>query len=114
MLKNRVDFSRVVMTDEKVFSLDRPDNWFSYYGSKENKQMRLLRQQAGSSIMCHCTALSDGQLNIIFCLNVLNSDSYITLLEKDIIPYIKNHMGNDLTLQQDNAPAHSAGKVKEF
>ena len=54
-LKNIVDFSRVVMTDEKVFHLDGPDNWFSYYGSKGNKQMRLLRQQVGSSIMCHYT-----------------------------------------------------------
>ena len=33
-LKNRLDFSRVVMTDKKVFRLDGPDNGFSYYGSK--------------------------------------------------------------------------------
>ena len=102
-LKNRVDFSRVFMTDGNMFRLDGPFNWFSYYVRKGNKQMPLLRQQGGSSIMCHCTALSDGQFNIIFCPKALNSDSYIILLEKDIIPYIKNHMRNDFTLQQDNA-----------
>ena len=59
-LKNRVDFSRVVMTDEKVFRLDGPDNWFSYYGSKGNKQMRLLRQRGGSSIMCTSNFLRKG------------------------------------------------------
>ena len=53
-LKNKVDFSRVVMADGKVFRLDGQDNWLSYYGSKGNKQMCLLRQQGGSYIMCHC------------------------------------------------------------
>ena len=37
LLKDRVDFSRVGMTDKKVFRLIGPDNWFSYYGSKGNK-----------------------------------------------------------------------------
>ena len=88
LLKDRVDFSRVGMTDKKVFRLDGPDNWFSYYGSKGNKQMRLLRHQRGSSIMCHCTALSDGQFHIIFCPNVLNSDSYITLTSFSIRTFL--------------------------
>ena len=31
-LKTMVDFAKVVMTDEKLFRLDGPNNWFSFHG----------------------------------------------------------------------------------
>lgn len=102
------------MTDEKVFCLDGPQNWFSYNGGKNDKQCRSLRQQGGGSLMCHCTTLPNGNFNIVMCPTILNSDTYMSLLEESILPYINRNMGNNFRLQQDNAPAHSARKVKEY
>ena len=48
-LKTRVDFAKVVMTDEKLFRL----NWFSYHGKRKIKQKRLLRHSGGNGPILH-------------------------------------------------------------
>ena len=59
-LKTRVDFAKVVMTNENLIRLDGSNNWFSYHGKGKIKQKRLLGNSGGNGLMLHGTCLPDG------------------------------------------------------
>ena len=65
-LKTRVDFAKVVMTDEKLFRFEGPNNWFSNHGKGKMKQKRLLRHCGGNGLMLHYTCLPDGSLKLLY------------------------------------------------
>ena len=113
-LKTRVDFAKVVMTDEKLFRLDGPNNWFSYHGKGKMKQKRLLRHSGGNGLMLHCTCLPDGSLKFHFCSKILTGDYYMELLDSVVIPFIKTSLKNDFFLQHDGAPIHRASVVTQY
>ena len=108
-LKDRIDFSKVVMTDEKKFKLDGPDNWFTYQGGPTNRQQRAMRQQGG-----HGTVLPTGAIHLEYLEVKVDAIAYKITLKNKVIPCIRQHMGNDFVLQQDNAPVHTAGSIKSF
>ena len=90
-LRDRIDFAKVVFTDEKKFNLDGPDNWLSYHLKRENQPRRQKRQQGGGGIMAHCTVLSNGSIHLFFCDNKIDSNEYKRMIESEILPFIESH-----------------------
>ena len=90
-LKTRVDFAKVLMTDEKLFRLDGPNKWFFLPWKRKNETKRLLRHSGGNRLTCmlHCTCLPDGSLKFHFCSKILTGDYYMELLDSVVIPFIK-------------------------
>ena len=105
-LKTRFDFAKVVMTDEKLFRLDRPNNWFSYHGKGKMKQTWLLCHSRGNGLMLHCRCLPDSSLKFHFFSKILTGDYYMELLDSAVIPFIKTSLKNVFFLQHDGAPIH--------
>jgi len=113
-LRERIDFSTVVFTDEKKFNLDGPDNWLSYHLKHNDEPKRQKRQQGGGGIMAHCTVLSNGKIKLFFCEKYINGEAYKSMLQSEILPFIRVHMQNEFIYQHDNAPAHSSAIIQEF
>jgi len=113
-LKDRINFSSVIMSDEKKFNLDGPDGWFSYYPVSGKRQTRQRNQQGGGGILVSGWIFSDGTFHAEYLTSSLNSDAYITLLRDKILPIIRRKVGSHFILQQDNAPAHVAKVTMEY
>ena len=116
----KVDFSRVMFTDECRATLDGPDG-FSRGWVKLNQTppIRLRRQQGGGGIM-FWAALHGA--NIIGPFRIadgikMNSASYTTFLTERVLPCIASMTRPDrekLIFMQDNAPSHASQYTKEF
>ena len=103
MVEEKINFNEVVMSDEKFFRLDGPDNWFSY-SSKDNKfPNRNLRQQGGGGLMVHYTALSNGEFMINYLSRNFNSYNYINLMKESVAPFIEKHHIKDFIWHHDGA-----------
>lgn len=112
-LQKRINFSSIIFTDESKFNLDGPDNLCSWsYG--KNKIQRNLRSMNGGGVMVLGALCCDGTLYLEFVEDKLNSTSYVEMLERKIIPSLKNKYRNGFIYQQDGAPCHTSNYSKEF
>ena len=91
LLRDRIDFAKVVFTDEKKINLDRPDHWLLFHLKRENQPSRQKRQQGGVGVMAHCTVLSNGSIHLFFCDNKIDCNEYKRIIESEILPFIESH-----------------------
>ena len=82
-------------SDEKRFSLDRPDDWRSYI-RKSQKLNRNMRQCGGGSILVWILVLPSGLLGYRIVEDNLNSDKYIELLQITAVPIMKLNYREDI------------------
>ena len=113
-LQARTDFKKVVMSDEKKFRLDGPDNLMSYQPANGYRQKRSKRQQGGGGVMAHVTALPDGSFRLFYIDVRINAAAYKEMLDKEILPFIRRSMGNDFILQHDGAKPHTSCLVSHY
>lgn len=124
--KKRLDFAKqhmtwnqqwgnVVFTDEKKFNMDGPDG-FQYYFHDLRKEERVLSRnhsrQGGVMVWGGITSL--GVLKLSFQSAKMNSDRYIQILESALPEAEQLFGGLSFVYQQDNAPIHTAKKVKQW
>ena len=107
-LKEKLNFNEIVMSDEKFFRLDGPDNWFSYSSNDRKLPKRNLRQQGGGGLMVHCVALSNGTFLLNYLTRCFNSKDYVTLLEENVMPFVKKHLKDHFIWQHDGASIHKS------
>lgn len=112
-ISNQHPWEKTVFSDEKRFALDGPDDWRSYV-LKSEEIYRNRRQCKGGSIMVWMMALPNGLLCHSIVEGILNSEKYIDLLKKIVVPIIKLNYGDDFVFQEDNAPIHKSHKVRDF
>lgn len=109
----RIEFKKVVFTDEKKFNLDGPDGWSSWM--TEGKQIcRFKRQNGGGGIMVWGMLLPNGEIFIQLMEGRQNSTKYIDLLKFIAVPYIRQKFDEDFIFQQDNCSIHVARAVMDF
>jgi transposase len=110
-IQNRVDWSKIVWSDEKKFNLDGPDGIHSYWHDLRNDQKYLSRRvHGGGSLMIWGAFVANEIFDLQFIETKNNSQRYTDMLETALMPF----MDNDLTFMQDNAPIHVSKHSKEW
>ena len=112
-LRTRLDWNKVVFTDEKRFNLDGPDGWWSYTRSG-TKICRQKRQAGGGGIMVWGMILPTGEIICRTMEGRQNSEKYKDLVANFAVPHINSKLGDDFIFQQDNCPIHVSRLMKNF
>lgn len=102
-----------VFSDEKRFSLDGPDNWYSYH-SKSFPLSRRCRQCKGGGLMVWAMVTPGGTVYYQFINGKFKSKDYIKIISDYAVPHIKNDLGDKFYLQQDNSPVHTSMEANKF
>jgi len=112
---NRIDFEKVVFSDEVLFSLDGPNNTMTWQipGLAEGF-CRHKRRFNGGGLLVHGFLDLDGHLHVNRVDGTIDSKKYIHLLNVHVIPTLTSKYGKKFTLQQDNAPPHVSKVTKDF
>ena len=55
-----------------------------------------------------------GKLALRVLVDNVNAQSYLEILEQDLLPYAQEHFQANFVLQDDNAPPHRARMVRQF
>ena len=108
----KVDFTRLIFTDECRASLDRCDGWArGWVAHERTTPTRLRRQQVGAG-----WGFGQAYMDIIWLahsrlIKVLN------LIQDKFMPYVNGmtrQARNKLIFMHDNAPSHASGMAREF
>ena len=110
-IKEGTSFYKVIFSDEKVFSMDGPNN-FKSWCQKNETSTRIRRQCGGGGLMVFGYVLSNGTVNIIKIEGTLTSAKYVEMI-KTFISDIKEKFP-DYIFMQDNARAHTAKNTIKF
>ena len=103
----RLDFHKVVFTDESWFTLDGNDSNKTW--CKIGRPILNHRPYKGGSIMVWGAMTYTGRILLRKIEGSLNSEKYCDIMTKDVIPSLKSEMESFL-LQQYNAPCHNVHK----
>jgi len=113
--KDRVNFKRVIYTDECRFSLDGPDNMMSWQIPELSESFsRLKRPMGGGGVLVHGTLNLDGSISLLKWDGTICGTKYVEKLKEDIIPNIRTKNGDDFVFQHDNAPPHRCKLTRKF
>jgi transposase len=112
-LKDRVDWNKVVFSDEKKFNMDGPDGWHSY--ARDGVDIiRDKRQAGGGGVMVWGMVFPDGEIFLHMLEGRQNSGTYKALMEDVAVPAIMARMGDDFVFQQDNCSIHVSSMMRDF
>lgn len=102
-IKDRLDWSKIIWSDEKKFNLDGPDG-IRYYWHDLRKEQHYLSKRAfgGGSLMVWGAFVGDKLLDLVVCEHTLDSKKYIEMLNKSLVPNIRP----GLKFMHDGASAH--------
>jgi transposase len=116
----KLDFSRVLFTDEMRATLDGPDGWASGWIPPSGwTASRIRRQQGGGGVMVWA-GIIDSTIVGPFLLKdgvKVTAQIYCDFLQENFIPWFKLQrpaLRRQLVLMQDNAPSHAARLTTEF
>lgn len=106
--------NNLVFTDEKRFSFDGPDSWYSWY-DPFNPPTRIKRQLGGGSVMVWGAALSTGEIIIQRLEGSVNSRIYTEMLDSNVTPFLISRFGEGgFIFQQDNCSIHTSKETKNY
>jgi len=112
IIKN-LNWSNVVFSDEKRFSLYGCDSYYSWFqGNKSPTHIRRLIRSPG--VMVWGMITPNGLISFRIIRGKQNSSKYISLIKDVVIPISKLNLGNNFIYQQDNAPIHTSKETKTF
>ena len=111
----KLEWQKVIFTDEKKFNLDGPDGYNYYYHDLRKEEKVLSRRQCGGgSLMLWGSISCKGALSLERICGRQNANGYLQLLERQI-EVIEDEFGTENWIfQQDNAPIHTARTVKNW
>lgn len=109
---NGFDWSKVIFSDEKYFTLHGVDSFYCW-NKNGQKSQRIKRVIRSSGFMVWAMLLPNGLLSYQIIRTKLNSSKYIEIIEKALLT-IKLNYKESLILQQDNAPVHVSALSKRF
>jgi DDE superfamily endonuclease len=118
MRKNWItEWEKVIWSDESRFELFNNDsrNWV-WRKKNERYQVDCLKPTVKNSVgimvwRCFC----NNKLGpLVLIEETLDSDKYIKLLKKHLIPFLNNLNTNNYIFQDDNAPCHASIKTKTW
>ena len=110
--QKKIDFSKIIFSDESRFSLDGPDNNTSWQVLGDEPIRRPSRAMGGGSIMVFGLIGSDGFLSLRKIDGTMNGEKYAQLMNEDILPMLKVRYKTKFIFQQDNARPHTSKKAE--
>ena len=116
----KVDFSRVMFTDECRATLDGPDGFArGWVVFKQSPPIRLRRQQGGGGVMFWAALHGENLIGPFRLENgiKMNSATYTAFLNDKVLPVITSmprSSRQNLIFMQDNAPSHASQYTKIF
>lgn len=112
-ISSNFEWTRVVFSDEKRFSLDGPDGWSSWV-PKGHFLCRNRRQQGGGNVQVWGMLLPNGKVFVEKLDFRSNSSDYIRLLDERVKPILEHEMPDGLIFQQDNASIHASRESMQW
>lgn len=116
----KVDFSKVLFTDETRATLDGPDGWCKgWVIIGQNRHQRLRRQQGGGGIMIWAGIIGGtlvGPWRVPDGVK-MTAVAYINFLKEHLEPWLKKQrvtFRRNIVFMQDNAPSHAAHTTTEY
>lgn len=107
---------RVLWTDEASFNLNGTVNRHNYaYYAYENPNLLIPVLQKSASVHVWIGICSQGLVGPFFFEGNINADSYLNMLQEQIIPALQQFENwGEFYWQQDGAPPHWALRVREY
>lgn len=110
-IENRVDWTKIIWSDEKKFNLDSPDGFRYYWHDLRDEPKYLSRRNYGGGTLMVWGAFVDNQLfNLVIVETTMNSAKYKEMLNKNLRPFFKR----GLTFMHDGASIHQSKETKEW
>jgi transposase len=110
-IENRLDWSKIVWSDEKKFNLDGPDGIKSYWHDiRSEPKVFSKRQFGGGSLMIWGAFVNDTIFQLHFMEGNYDAERYCEMLGECLEPF----MQPDWTFMQDGASIHRAKYTKEW
>ena len=116
----KLDFSKVIFTDECRATLDGPDGWASgWVRDGHSAPTRKRRQQGGGGVMFWAGIVNDELVGPFKVENgvKINSETYCAFLKKNFLPWWKKvpaKVKKTLVFMQDNASSHGSRYFREW
>jgi len=112
-IRENIQWSRVIFSDEKRFCQDGPDNWCSFV-PKNISIVRNKRQNGGRGIMVWGMVFPNGKVFLKEMFGKQNSAKYKDLLASFAVPAIELEYKQDYIFQQDNCAIHVSRQMMTY
>lgn len=108
--------SRIVWTDEAIFKLNGHVNRHNcVYYAVENPHVIITEEMNAPGVIVWAGIWVGGIIGPFFFHDNITADSYLEMLQEDIVPGIASKMHlHETFFMHDGAPAHYARSVREF
>lgn len=108
-------WKRIIFSDEKKFNLDGPDGFaFYWHDLRGEEQSFSTRQQGGESVMLWGAMSYYGLSNLCVVRGNQDSAKYCKVLQRGLLPFAAETLGERWTFQQDNASTHRSNYTKNW
>lgn len=109
LIEDRLDWSKVIFSDEKKFNLDGPDGFsFYWHDLRKAPRERMSRVLGGGGVMVWA-CMAYGGVRWTEVHGRLDANDYFSqVLEVHLVPYGEQLGGPNWIFQQDNASIHRA------
>jgi len=111
----KLEWLKVVWSDEKKFNLDGPDG-LSYYWHdlRKDKMFSVKRGHGGGSVMIWACFGYHGLGDLAIINGRINAAGYCEMLENFLLPSGERCGGKNFVFQHDNAPIHRAKMTTDW
>lgn len=111
----KTEWEQVIFSDEKKYNLDGPDGFQYYFHDLRKSELVLSRRHTCvGSVMVWAAISFKGAINLVVLEGRQTSVDYIGLLEMEKINFDEMFEHQPFIYQQDNAPIHTATRVKKW
>ncbi|CAD5122091.1 DgyrCDS10541 [Dimorphilus gyrociliatus] len=107
-------FDQIIFSDECSFSLGGPDKFLTWQFNPEIEVRRSRHSKVDGGVMIWGCMGPDGLLYISRITDKCSKGWYLSLLKKEVLPFLSKRYGKTFIFQQDNAPCHKAKIVVNY
>lgn len=110
-VQNRLDWSKIIWSDEKKFNLDGPDGIRYYWHDIRNEPTYLSKRAfGGGTLMVWGAFVGDQLLDLVVCQQTMDSSKYIKMLNESLVP----HLRPGFKFMHDGASIHRSKATKKW